>query len=119
MVTLSSASGPATQSAIAGWLTPDEFAILEAICDTLLPSLEPPAGSSEVLAAYYRRCARELHVAQQIAEKLGQQSRRCRQIFVSSKIVHSPAHQSVAGRKRTSFSRSHTGAARTLPARAR
>jgi len=44
---------------------------------------EPPAGSSEVLAAYYRRCARELHVAQQIAEKPGPESREMQQIFVS------------------------------------
>lgn len=59
---------------VAGWLTPDEFAVLEVICDTLLPSLEPPDGSSEAVAAYYRRCAQDLHVAQQIAEKLGEQS---------------------------------------------
>ena len=63
-----------TEKRIAGWLTRNEFTILEAICDTLLPSLEPPDGSSEVAAAYYRRCARDLHVAQQIAERLGQQS---------------------------------------------
>lgn len=45
------------------------------ICDTLIPSLEPPAGSTEAVAIYYRRSARDLHVAQHIAEKLGQQSR--------------------------------------------
>lgn len=55
------------------WLTPKEFALLEAICDTLLPSLEPPAGSTEVVAAYYWRCARDLHVAELVAEKLGQE----------------------------------------------
>src|SRR5262249_46528829 len=54
--------------------TPNEFTFLEAICDTLLPSLEPPDGSSEAIAAYYRRCARDLHVARLIAEKLGQES---------------------------------------------
>ena len=72
MATISSPSALATQSRIAGWLTPDEFALLEAICDTLLPSLEPPSGSTEDVAAYYRGCARDLHVAQQIAEKLGE-----------------------------------------------
>jgi choline dehydrogenase-like flavoprotein len=58
---------------IAGWLKPEEFAILEAICETLLPSLDPPAGSSQATAAYYRRSAHDLHVAEHIAEKLGAQ----------------------------------------------
>lgn len=61
---------------IPGWLTPNEFAILEAICDTLLPSLDPPAGSSEAVAAYYRRCARDLQVAYLLAEKLGEQDQQ-------------------------------------------
>jgi choline dehydrogenase-like flavoprotein len=74
MVTTSSAPEKATESNIAGWLTSNEFAILEAICDTLLPSLEPPKESSETVAAYYRRCARDLQVAQLIAQKLGQES---------------------------------------------
>ncbi len=74
MVTTSSSNASATEKYIAGWLTLNEFAILEAICDTLLPSLEPPAGSSEAVAAYYQRCARDLHIAQHIAEKLSQQS---------------------------------------------
>jgi choline dehydrogenase-like flavoprotein len=74
MVTTSSAPEKATESNIAGWLTSNEFAILEAICDTLLPSLEPPKESSEKVAAYYRRCARDLQVAQLIAQKLGQES---------------------------------------------
>ncbi len=63
----------ATEHSVAGWLTPDEFAILEAICETLLPSLEPPPGSSEEVAAYYQRCAADLCVAQLLAEKLGQE----------------------------------------------
>jgi len=57
-----------------GWLSRDEFAILEAFCDTLLPSLEPPAGSSATVAAYFQRNAHDLRVAQQIAEKLGRES---------------------------------------------
>ncbi len=74
MAATSSAPEKTTESSIAGWLTPNEFAILEAICDTLLPSLEPPNESTEAVAAYYRRCAHDLHVAQLIAEKLGQES---------------------------------------------
>lgn len=60
----------AAENRIAGWLTPEEFSILEAACDTLLPSLEPSQGSSEVVAAYYRRSARNLNVAQLVAETL-------------------------------------------------
>lgn len=74
-ITTPSSPAAATESRIAGWLTPGEFAILEAICDTLLPSLEPPAGSSPALAAYYRRCAGDLRVAYLLAEKLSEQSR--------------------------------------------
>ena len=73
MATTSPPSQKTAEDTIAGWLTPKEFALLEAICDTLLPSLKPPEGSTEEVVAYYRRCARDLHVAQQIAEKLGQQ----------------------------------------------
>ncbi len=73
MITASSPSATATGDRIAGWLTPNEFAILEAICDTLIPSLEPPVGSSEAVAAYYRRCADDLHVAQRIAETLARE----------------------------------------------
>ena len=56
--------------AIAGWLSPKEFSILEVICETFLPSLEPPTGSSPTLAAYYQRSAKDLHVALLIAETL-------------------------------------------------
>jgi len=48
---------------VAGWLTQDEFSVLEAVCETLLPSLEPPEGSSEAVVAYYRRSALDLGVA--------------------------------------------------------
>jgi choline dehydrogenase-like flavoprotein len=63
-----------TQGRVAGWLSSEEFSILEAACDTLIPSLEPPAGSSEAVAAYYRRSAGDLHVAMGIAETLAQES---------------------------------------------
>ncbi len=58
------------ENRVAGWLTPEEFSILETVCDTFFPSLEPPDGSSEELAAYYRRSARILNVAHLIAETL-------------------------------------------------
>lgn len=73
MAVTSSPPAQGTESRIAGWLSSEEFTILEAICDTLLPSLEPPTGSSETIAAYYQRCAHDLHLAQRLAETLGQQ----------------------------------------------
>lgn len=74
MATTSSSHATTTESLVAGWLPANEFAILEAVCDTLLPSLEPPAASSEAVTAYYRRCARDLHVAQRIAEIVAQEN---------------------------------------------
>ena len=62
------------QSRVAGWLSPDEFTIIEAVCDTLLPSLEPPVGSSEAVAAYYRRNAGDLHVPMLLAETLAHEN---------------------------------------------
>ncbi len=59
---------------VAGWLMPGEFSVLEAFIDTLLPSLEAPEVSPEVVAAYYRRNARNLDVARLVAETLGQEN---------------------------------------------
>jgi choline dehydrogenase-like flavoprotein len=59
-----------TEKQVAGWLTSNEFSVLEAVCETFFPSLEPPERSSEELAAYYRRSARILNVAYFIAETL-------------------------------------------------
>jgi choline dehydrogenase-like flavoprotein len=70
MTVTSSSEATAGSSRVAGWLSPEEFHILEVACDTFLPSLEPPPGSSEALAAYYRRCASDLNVAQLLAETL-------------------------------------------------
>ncbi len=53
-----------------GWLSPAEFRILEVICETFLPSLEPPPESSDTISAYYRRSASDLHVAMLVAETL-------------------------------------------------
>src|SRR5215469_5870242 len=74
MTTTASPQATTPESRIAGWLTPNEFAILEAVCQTLLPSLEPPADSSEAVAAYYRRSARDLNIAHLVAETLAQEN---------------------------------------------
>ena len=69
-MTVTSKPETSVEDRVAGWLTPDEFSILETVCDTFFPSLEPPDGSSEELAAYYCRSARNLNVAHLIAETL-------------------------------------------------
>jgi choline dehydrogenase-like flavoprotein len=70
-MTISSTSiSPLLHSQQATWLSPSELAILESVCDTLLPSLDPPAGVSEEVAAYYRRRAADLQVAARMAELL-------------------------------------------------
>src|SRR5450631_3848203 len=61
------------QGSVAGWLSEKEFALIEAICNTFFPSLEPPADSSSEVAAYYRRTASDLHVPLLIAETLAQE----------------------------------------------
>ena len=78
MVTTSTPPARSVGDETTDWLAPKEFAILEAICDTLLPSLEPPARSSESVAAYYQRCARDLRVAERLAAKLGEQGQQVR-----------------------------------------
>ncbi len=73
-VTTSTSTPTTSQSRVAGWLTPDEFTLIEAVCETLLPALEPPTGSSPAIAAYYRRKASDLHVAMLFAETLAHEN---------------------------------------------
>lgn len=51
-----------------------EFKVLTALCDTLLPSLEPPPGADPALAAYYRRAASDMNVPRAMAELLDSHS---------------------------------------------
>src|SRR5450755_1140458 len=74
MAVTPSSDTKATNGSVAGWLTPDEFHIVEAVCDTFFPSLEPPAGSSDAMKAYYQRRASDLNVAQLVAETLAQEN---------------------------------------------
>jgi choline dehydrogenase-like flavoprotein len=62
------------QQPVAGWLSSSEFHILDVICNTFFPSLEPPPGSAATQAAYYRRSASDLHVAMHMAEMLAGES---------------------------------------------
>ncbi len=74
IITSNTTTAETPQSRVAGWLSPDEFQLIEAVCDTLLPSLEPPVDSSEEVAAYYRRNASDLHVALLLAETLAHEN---------------------------------------------
>ncbi|MGB8346145.1 MAG: GMC family oxidoreductase N-terminal domain-containing protein [Ktedonobacteraceae bacterium] len=69
------------QEAGQDWLSPEEMHVLEVVCDTLLPALEPPPGSFEEVAAYYRRAASDLHVGLLVAETLGQEHAQAREQF--------------------------------------
>ena len=69
-----SSSDTQPKSRVAGWLSPEEFTIIEAVCDTLLPSLAPPTGSTDAVAAYYRRNASDLHVPMLLVETLAHEN---------------------------------------------
>src|SRR6266480_7328894 len=81
MATTSTTNTAKSEILVAGWLTQDEFSVLEAICETLLPSLEPPEGSSDAVAAYYRRSARDVNVAQLVAETLSFENEQAKADF--------------------------------------
>src|SRR5689334_12981527 len=61
------------QSGALNWLTSDEMRVLEAVCDTLIPSLAPPEGVDDPHGLYTRK-ASDLNVAQTIAETLALES---------------------------------------------
>jgi choline dehydrogenase-like flavoprotein len=64
---------PQAQAGAATWLTSDEIRVLEAVCDTLIPSLAPPEGEDDPHGLYARK-ASDLNVAQAIAETLALES---------------------------------------------
>ncbi len=89
---------------VAGWLSPEEFALLETICDTFFPSLEPPHGSTETEAAYYRRKASDLHVALLLAETLARENEDARADFRRLlRLMASPATSLVLARSAKPF----------------
>jgi choline dehydrogenase-like flavoprotein len=71
---------PQAQAGAATWLTPDEMRVLEAVCDTLIPSLTPPEDEHDPHSLYARK-ASDLNVAQAIAETLAQESPESRADF--------------------------------------
>lgn len=55
---------------MAHFLTDSQYEALQALCDTLIPSLEPPAGAGTELAAYYRRSAKDLEIAREVTRAI-------------------------------------------------
>jgi choline dehydrogenase-like flavoprotein len=74
VMAVTSSSDVTTKNRVAGWLTLPEFQVLEAICNALFPSLDPPEDSAPVLAEYYQRGAHHLDLALQIAQILALES---------------------------------------------
>src|SRR5690348_16517533 len=104
MATTSSSAKTAASEEVAGWLSPEEFALLETVCDTFFPSLEPPPGSTEAEAAYYRRKASDLHVALLLAETLAQENEDARADFRRLlRLMASPATSLVLVRSAKPF----------------
>ncbi|GHO83885.1 GMC family oxidoreductase N-terminal domain-containing protein [Dictyobacter formicarum] len=66
------------QSPPTSWLSDDEFHVLEAICETFFPALDPPANCDQAQATYYRASASDLHLAPLIAETLGREDEEIR-----------------------------------------
>jgi choline dehydrogenase-like flavoprotein len=50
------------------FLTDPQFAALQALCDTLIPSLDPPPGVDSEVAAFYRRAAADLNIARELTK---------------------------------------------------
>jgi choline dehydrogenase-like flavoprotein len=55
---------------MAHFLNDAQYEALSALCDTLIPSLEPPPGVDEATAAYYRRAAADLDVARYVTRAI-------------------------------------------------
>lgn len=55
---------------MAHFLTDPQYEALQALCDTLLPSLDPPPEASPDLAAYFKRSAADLDIAREVARAI-------------------------------------------------
>jgi choline dehydrogenase-like flavoprotein len=81
MASNSSSSTVTAQKHSTDWLSASEFHILETFCDTFFPILDPPAASSELQMAYYRRSASDIHLARLIAEQVVQENKETQADF--------------------------------------
>ncbi len=74
----------------AAWLRPAELRTLEAVCETLVPSVQPPPGEQDP-HGLYARSARDLHVAMRVAEALARESPESRaEIALLLRLLGSP-----------------------------
>src|SRR5690348_15945609 len=104
MATPTSSEVKTAPEQVAGWLSSEEFALLETVCDTFFPALEPPPGSTEIEAAYYRRKASDLHVALLLAETLAQENEDARADFRRLlRLMASPATSLILARSAKPF----------------
>jgi choline dehydrogenase-like flavoprotein len=55
---------------MAHFLTDPQYEALQALCETLIPTLEPPSGVSAELAAYYKRSAADLEIPSEVARAI-------------------------------------------------
>src|SRR5579884_1782356 len=75
----------------ADWLSPKEFVLLESICETFFPSLEPPSGSSEDLATFYRLKASDVSLASLVSDALSQEEADKRaEVHLLFSLLNSP-----------------------------
>ena len=85
MTSIASEKASMMKEPVAGWLTLQEFRVVEALCETFFPSLDPPAGADPAVEAYYQRNGRDLHIAFLVAETLAQEDaatqQQLRQLF--------------------------------------
>ncbi|MEO7000295.1 MAG: GMC family oxidoreductase N-terminal domain-containing protein [Ktedonobacterales bacterium] len=73
-----------TPTAATSWLTPADMQTLESICEALIPSVTPPVTSpadQSAVSDFYARSARDLGVAQVMAETLADESPESRAQF--------------------------------------
>ncbi len=82
-------------------LTDDQFRALTAICDTLVPSLEPPPEASPEEAEFWRLSASALDVPRQIVHSLAEQPADKRQKLIL--ILNMLSKSSLAGLLTGSF----------------
>ena len=77
-------TGDQTVATTASWLTASQQRTLEALCDALIPPVQPPDGASAPdPAGLYKRSARDLNVATLVAETLALESPETRAEFKS------------------------------------
>ena len=92
-------TGVQTAATASSWLTPAEQRTLDALCEALIPSVQPPDGAHDP-AGLYKRSARDLRVGALVAETLALESAEARAEFKSllDLLANPLAMMALAGR---------------------